>query len=236
VAWLTRFYDFNSVTTLSVACRINSFVTVVSYNHIAFWNLATALFITLTIVRPRNYKPDFKFELICHFVIWPFGIFMGCIGGAVAPFDDWYGLATAVCYISDRFKKVRVYFVALQVGISLLVIIFLYTGVALYAWNATRNAKVNKTERIEKRKRLFFISFYPVIYFFIWFPYIVVRMQQAAGDTIPITTQFFTIGLLPWTGFINGIWYGYSRQIFQKLRDFFNNCDQDLERSFKPSE
>jgi len=54
-----------------------------------------------------------------------------------------------------------------------------------------------------------------VIYFFIWFPYIVVRVQQAAGGTVPLAAELFVIGLLPWTGFVNGIWYGYSRQILR---------------------
>jgi len=76
---------------------------------------------------------------------------MGTIGMVVAPFDVWYGLAgEAVCFIVNNYKTVRVYFVTLQVGLSLLIIIFLYLGVAAYAWFATRNAEVDKTEKSKK--------------------------------------------------------------------------------------
>jgi len=220
---MIRFSDFNSITTLNDTCRVNAFIFIMSNNLMAYWNLATALFIVLTIMRPNNYKPDFKFEMACDIIVWPVGFFMGIIGLAVAPFDVWFSLGSgAICYISDDFTNIRVYFSAFEVGITLLVIIFLYTGVALYTWFVTRKAKVNKTEKSRKRKQLFRILFYPVIYFFFWFPYIVVRTQQAAGQTVPFATELFVLGLLPWTGFADGIWYGYSRRIFPKLKKYFN--------------
>jgi len=218
---MVRFVDFNSYSTLNEACRVGAFLLVVGNNLVAFWNLATALFIALTVLRPGNYKPDFKFELVCHIIIWPASFFFGVIGLAIAPFDVWYDLtASGICNISDTYKTIRIYFAAFEVGITLLVLIFLYAGVAFYAWYATREAKVNETEKLRKKKQLFRISFYPVIYFILWFPYIVVRIQQAAGQTVPITTELFVLGLLPWTGFVNALWYGYSRRIFKKLKDF----------------
>jgi len=227
VVWMIRFVDFNSYSTKSKSCQVNAFLLIVCNNLVAFWNLVTALFIALTVWRPNNYKPDYKFEIACHIIVWPAGFFMGIIGLAIAPFEVWYGLSSSgICYISDEFKKIRVYFAIFEIGITLLVLIFLYTGVALYTWFFTREAKVNETEKSRKRKQYFRILFYPVIYFFFWFPYVVVRIQQAAGQTVPFATELFVLGLLPWTGFVDGIWYGYSRRIFKKLKkEFFNDKD-----------
>jgi len=152
---------------------------------------------------------------------------MGLIGGTVAPFNVFYGLSTdfAVCFISDMFVNIRLYFASVELFISLALILFMYVGVAIYVWVSTRKAKeVIKSEKYEKLKKIFFIGFYPLIYFFIWFPTVAVRFDQTVKskfDNVPYTTQLWVTGLLPWNGFINGIWYGFSRQIFSALKGYF---------------
>jgi len=79
------------------------------------------------------------------------------------------------------------------------------------------------------------VAFYPAIYFFVWFPVVYVRIQQAAGGYSPLITQLYVTGLLPWNGFINSLWYGYSRQIFSSLVDIiFSGKINALPRTASP--
>jgi len=58
---------------------------------------------------------------------------------------------------------------------------------------------------------------YPIIYFIIWVWSVIIRFMQATGSNIPIEFYEFASVTVPFTGLVDGIWFGYSRDIFKNM-------------------
>jgi len=65
---------------------------------------------------------------------------------------------------------------------------------------------------------------YPLIYFFIWVWAVIVRFIQATGGNIDLGFYEFASVTIPFNGFVDGIWFGYSREIFKNVARSVWHC------------
>jgi len=84
----------------------------------------------------------------------------------------------------------------------------------VYVYKGTLVESLNEEREEIKKRRILSLVVYPVIYFVVWVSVVIVRIIQATGNDVPAEYYDIASIIVPFTGFFDGAWFGFSRDIF----------------------
>eukprot|EP01124_Arcella_intermedia_P022586 TRINITY_DN3390_c0_g1_i1.p1 TRINITY_DN3390_c0_g1~~TRINITY_DN3390_c0_g1_i1.p1 ORF type:complete len:324 (-),score=12.40 TRINITY_DN3390_c0_g1_i1:76-1047(-) len=181
----------------------------------AGFNVVTAFYVFACVV--LNKKPGKKYEACCQ-LIWLTSLVLTFVGYMVAPPTVWAtpAIGGIACFISDAYALARSLMVHLAMGLSILLVLVLYGWVAVFVYRGTQERSADTRQNSRKRRTVFLLAVYPLIFFGLWFWPVVARAAQTVTAP-PAEFMQFSIVVMPWLGFVNAIWYTYSKDILKRL-------------------
>jgi len=125
--------------------------------------------------------------------------------------DHVYGPSiTGQCfYIQASFI---VYIMVIWVGMLLVYILVLYTIAACYVYYISKQVERTIQDKI-RMKQVVNLAASPIIYWFLYIWIIVLRILQLVLVP-PLAFERYAVALTIWVGFVNSVWFGYSRDIY----------------------
>lgn len=229
LSYVGRFADWGSVPKQGFWCQWSGFLLVVGANSLTLWIAATATYLVLIFFWE---KPGIRFE-IGWVVVWPLvTILPAAVPYSVFKGVELYGPApTGQCFLAK--PDMIVYLVVFWVGLLLLYILLSYAAVAGYVYYVSKKMEeAVQNENPKKRmKKVVTLAMSPVIYWLLYIWIILARLIQLGTGQTPLVLLKFAVATTVWIGFVNSIWFGYSRNIFKRAFFEVNNIGRPLTKS-----
>jgi len=225
LGYLGRFSDWNDVPHPGFWCQWSGILTVIGANSRTLWIFVTATYIILLIFHKR---PGRRFEIL-FIILWP----MVTVLPAVVPLafmhpDHIYGPSiTGQCfYIQASFI---VYIMVIWVGILLVYILLSYTIAACYVYYISKQVERTIQDKI-RMKQVVNLAASPIIYWFLYIWIIVLRILQLVLGSTPLAFERYAVALTIWIGFVNSVWFGYSRDIYlNTYKNIFGEKEKSIQ-------
>jgi len=211
LSYMGRFADWHSIPKQGFWCQWSGFLLVVGANSLTLWISATATYLLFLFLRG---KPGIKFELF-FLILWPLvTIIPAAVPYAIYATNQVYiPVSTAQCLSQpDMF----VYLVLFWVGLLLLYIIISYTVIVIYIYYiyVPLRDSINDNYRMHQ---IVTLAVSPIIYLFLYIWIIIARFVQLATGGSPLILIRFAVATTVWIGFLNSVWFGYSRNIYKRV-------------------
>eukprot|EP01129_Flabellula_baltica_P003110 TRINITY_DN12954_c0_g1_i2.p1 TRINITY_DN12954_c0_g1~~TRINITY_DN12954_c0_g1_i2.p1 ORF type:complete len:331 (+),score=22.50 TRINITY_DN12954_c0_g1_i2:49-1041(+) len=203
-------------------CFIQGFLFNFSNVTSSLWNANTCLFVTLFIISTATIGttnlPGTKYEIF-SVVVWILGIFLSAYGPIALVTEEkpyFYGpISNGVyCWVTEDFPVERITFHYLWMFISLGSMILLTTINLVYLCTKNFGARIdNKINGL-----IITLVGYPIIYAIVFMPLAISRVLTGLGVRVPVEFILVGVCILVSNGLLNALYYGISRNLYQKWR------------------
>eukprot|EP01129_Flabellula_baltica_P001550 TRINITY_DN1150_c0_g1_i4.p1 TRINITY_DN1150_c0_g1~~TRINITY_DN1150_c0_g1_i4.p1 ORF type:complete len:358 (+),score=34.62 TRINITY_DN1150_c0_g1_i4:46-1119(+) len=223
-ASVTNYAWLNVVPTVNdTLCYVQGFMFNFTNLTSSFWNANTCLFVTVfivstAIVGTKN-LPGKKYELFSS-MLWLFGLFLSVYGPTLVTEEKpyYYGpISNGVyCWVLPDWPTERMTLHYLWMFISLGLMIVLTTLNLVYL--CCRSGKFGSA--IDKKVNGLIVTLvgYPIIYSFVFMPLTILRAITGLGIVVPVEIVWIAVIMLVGNGILNALYYGISRNLYQKWR------------------
>jgi len=186
----------------------------------AGFNVLTATYVFLCLMRK---KPGNLFEGLSQ-INWLTSLLLGLLGYMITTPERWNTpvIFGASCFISEEYYLARTLMVHLVMGLSSVYVFLLYIAVAIYVHKNARGKTADERKDKKKKRAIVYLAVYPIIFFFFWCWRVLTGLiaigSQNAPNVPPIAMVQFSVMLVPWLGFVNALWYSYTKGIITELK------------------
>eukprot|EP01129_Flabellula_baltica_P015411 TRINITY_DN781_c0_g1_i3.p1 TRINITY_DN781_c0_g1~~TRINITY_DN781_c0_g1_i3.p1 ORF type:complete len:335 (+),score=29.94 TRINITY_DN781_c0_g1_i3:52-1056(+) len=213
--WLER--PPNATETM---CFLQGFLFNVGDVTSSLWNANVCLFVTFFIistatVETRN-MPGKKYEIF-SVVVWLFGIFLSLFGLTLQTEEKpyFYGPISGgvECWITDDFPAERMSLHYVWMFVSLGVMVILTTINLVYLCSRSFGALDKKINGL-----IITLVGYPIIYAIVFMPLTTLRVLTTLNIPVPVEVILTGVLILVGNGILNALYYGISRNLYQKWK------------------